>query len=120
MPAAQGPTTSPVAALRSHPTHAHRAVLHFDPRRKPRCLKTPLIQRLLTPTDKRGFVTSKFWAVVRMHPGHALKPRAGFMDWMARVVTPGARLNPCFQHPVHQYCLKTVLVVSVSFRSMKP
>ena len=31
---------------------------------------------------------------------------------MVRVVTPGARLFPCFQHPAHLSCVKTRQVVS--------
>ena len=48
-----------------------------------------------SPTDKRAFVTPKFWGLVRLHRCHMV---SGGMGLPARMA---ARLNPCFSHPVH-------------------
>lgn len=54
------PVLAPSCPFATHPldTPAPRHGT-MTPSRKARCLKTPSIQRLLTPTDKRGFVTSE-------------------------------------------------------------
>jgi hypothetical protein len=62
------------------------------------------------PTEKRGFVMSKFLAVVRLHCGRS-PIGAGFMGRMGHTARLAARLNPCFQHPVHPSRLKTWRVV---------
>lgn len=69
--------------------------------------KGPVLQNTFEPavatsTDKRGFVTS------RICRGGPSTPT--FMGGMARVATPGARLVPCFEHPVHPHRFKTVRV----------
>ena len=48
-----------------------------------------------TPTVKRGFVSSKFWGLVRLHWPRMV---SGGMGLPARMA---ARLRTCFQHPVH-------------------
>lgn len=62
--------------------------------------------RLHAPTEKRGFVVSKFLAMVRLYRGRA-PSGAGFMGRMGHAVRMAARRFPCFQHPVHPPCLKT-------------
>ncbi len=58
-----------------------------------------------TPTDKRGFVTPKFWGLVRLHRSPMV------MGGMGLPVRMAARLRACFQHPVHLLRLKTQVVV---------
>ena len=48
-----------------------------------------------TPTGKRSFVTPKFWGLVRLHWPHMVPGGMGLPARMA------ARLNPCYEHPVH-------------------
>ncbi len=60
-----------------------------------------------TPTVKRGFVSSKFWGLVRLH---WFRMVSGGMGLPARLA---ARLRACFQHPVHPLRLKTRTVVSL-------
>jgi hypothetical protein len=64
--------------------------------RKPKgpVLVTPFLEAVATPTEKRGFVTSKFCGVVHHHPITVL-------GGMGRTVTPPARLRACYEHPVH-------------------
>jgi len=58
-----------------------------------------------TPTDKRGLLTPSFLGVVRLHC-----PRM-VLGGMAEAVTPGAWLNPCFEHPARPTCFKTRMAV---------
>ena len=68
-------------------------------------LNTPLNQRLHTPTDKRGLVTSKFWGVVRLRCPRMVS------GGMGRTARPPARLVPCVQHPAHLLPLSRRTVV---------
>lgn len=65
-------------------------------------------ERLHTPTEKRGFVTSKFWAVVHLHGVPTHKLWAGFMGGVRLSVRLAARLFPRVQHPVHPLVLNTL------------
>ena len=75
--------------------------------RKPRgpVLENTTPTEVATPTCKRGFVTSKFLARVRLHL--VLMVSGG----MGRTATSPARLLACFQHPAHPLRLKTQTVV---------
>lgn len=53
------------------------------------------------PTVKRGFVTPKFWGVVRLHCSHVVTGGMGIS------VRTAARLLACFEHPVHLMRFKT-------------
>jgi len=86
-----------------------RAILALT--RKGRCLKTPLDKRCNLP-DSEVLSRLNTWAAVSAAPANEPKGAFKVLDWMVRVVTPGARLIPCFQHPVHQFRLKTEPVVS--------
>ena len=71
----------------------HRALrlwLYLRPSLTARCFKNTFGSAVATPTDKRGFVTPKFWGLVRPHRSPLV------LGGMAEAVTPGARLNPCF------------------------
>lgn len=67
-----------------------------------------------TPTVKRGFVSSKFWGLVRLH---WFRMVSGGMGLPARLA---ARLRACFQHPVHPLRLKTQTVASLIHAGTKP
>ena len=75
---------------------------------KPRgtVLENTIGSEVAAPTVKRGFVMPKFWGVVRLH--HPFMVTGG----MGISVRTAARLNPCFQHPVHLMRLKTQKVAS--------
>lgn len=76
------------------------AVAQSRPRRKPRCVRTPLDKRL-QPPPKAGFChVLIFWVCPRLD---ALT----VSDGMGLSVRQAARLVPCFQHPVHPLRLKT-------------
>ena len=64
-------------------------------------------EAVAAPTEKRGFVTPKFWGLVRLH-----RP-AMVSGGMGRTATPPARLRTCFQHPAHPLRLKTQTVDSL-------
>lgn len=59
-------------------------------------------------TEKKGFVSSKFWGLVRLHGFHMVY---GGMGHTARLA---AWLNPCLQHPVHLLRVKTQSMVPKS------
>ena len=59
-------------------------------------------------TEKRDFVSSKFWGLVRLHWPRMV---SGGMGLPARMA---ARLRTCFQHPVHLLRLKTQTVALVT------
>lgn len=75
---------------------------------KPRgpVLENTMRSEVATPTFKRGFVTPRFWGVVRLH--HPFMVTGG----MGLSVRTSARLISCFQHPVHLLRLKTQMVAS--------
>lgn len=77
--------------------------------RKPRgpVLQNTLQTAVATSTVKRGFVSSKFCGLVRLHPS---MPVTGEMGLSVR--TP-ARLFACFEHLVHLMCFKTQQVGSL-------
>lgn len=72
-------------------------------RGKPRgpVLENTKLEEVATPTIKRGFVTPKFWGLVRLHRSPMVTGGMGLPVRMA------ARLRACFQHPVHLLRLKT-------------
>lgn len=76
---------------------------------KPRgpVLENTISVEVATPTVKRGFVSSKFKAVLRLARRQMV---SGGMGLPARMA---ARLRTCFQHPVHPLCLKTQKVGSL-------
>ena len=63
-----------------------------------------------TPTYKRGFVTPKIQAVRDF--AHRLMVTGG----MGISAKTAARLNPCFEHPVHLLRFKTQTVGSLASR----
>lgn len=78
--------------------------------RKPRgpVLENTISVAVATSTDKRGFVSSKFWGLVRMYASPLM-----VLGGMGLPVRMAARLRTCFQHPVHPLCLKTQKVGSL-------
>ena len=79
--------------------------------RKP---KGPVLQNTIgsevaAPTYKRGFVTPKFRGLVRLAASSRMV--TGGMGISAKTA---ARLNPCFEHPVHLLRFKTQTVASLS------
>ena len=83
------------------------------PKPKGPVLENTLDKAVATPTDKRGFVTPKFWGPVRPHRSPLV------LGGMAEAVTPGAWLYPCFQHPAHLLRLKTQMVALESHKGAK-
>ena len=71
-------------------------------------LQNTISSAVATPTGKRGFVTSKFLALVRLH---AVPMVSG---GMGRTATPPARLSSCFEHPAHLLRFKTQTVASLT------
>lgn len=67
-----------------------------------------------TSTDKRGFVTSKFWGLVRLQPPYA------FTGGMGTSVRTATRLVSWFQHPVHLMRLKPHTVGSLIQPGIRP
>lgn len=78
--------------------------------RKPRgpVLQNTISVAVATSTDKRGFVSSKFWGLVRMYASPLM-----VMGGMGLPVRMAARLRTCFEHPVHPLCFKTQKVGSL-------
>ena len=76
-------------------------------------LQNTLDKAVSTPTDKRGFVTPKFWGLVRLHRSRMV------LGGMAEAVTPGAWLYPCFEHPAHLLRFKTQTVALESHKGAK-
>ena len=65
------------------------------------------LEEVAAPTFKRGFVTSKFWGLVRLrHPFMV----SGGMGLPARMA---ARLRTCFEHPAHLLRVQTQTVDSL-------
>lgn len=77
--------------------------------RKPRgpVLQNTLSEAVATSTVKRGFVSSKFWGLVRLCRALMVTGEMGLS-----VRTP-ARLRTCFEHLVHLMCFKTQTVGSL-------
>lgn len=77
--------------------------------RKPRgpVLQNTLFEAVATSTVKRGFVSSKFWGLVRLCRALMVTGEMGLS-----VRTP-ARLRTCFEHLVHLMCFKTQTVGSL-------
>lgn len=81
-------------------------------------LKNPVCEdtfdtAVATLAEKKGFVTPKFWELVRLHGFHMVYGGMGLRyskDCAQSVRTP-ARLYPCLQHPVHLLCVKTQSMV---------
>ena len=95
-------------------TAQHRPNLRYTaPVLKSMVLENTLDKAVSTPTDKRGFVTPKFWGLVRLHCSPLV------LGGMAEAVTPGAWLYPCFQHPAHLLRLKTQTVALESHKGAK-
>ena len=81
-----------------------RALVYTAPVLKSMVHSNTVPVEVAAPTFKRGFVTSKFWGLVRLrHPFMV----SGGMGLPARMA---ARLQACFQHPVHPLRLKTQTV----------
>ena len=70
-------------------------------------LQNTLSEAVATPTDKRGFVTSRFWAV------RTFAHRFMVMGGMGLPARMAARLRTCFEHPVHLLRFKTQMVGSL-------
>lgn len=70
-------------------------------------LQNTFSEAVASPTDKRAFVTSKFWGLVRLH-----RPMvSGEMGISARTA---ARLRTCFEHLAHLLRFKTQTVALVT------
>ena len=82
---------------------------------KPRgpVLVTPHSEAVQTPTDKRGFVTSKFWGLVRLRNPFMVSGGMGLPVRMA------ARLRACLKHPVHLLRVETQTVVPLTHSGAK-
>ena len=81
-----------------------RALVYTAPVLKSMVLENTKPVEVAAPTFKRGFVLPKFWGLVRLrHPFMV----SGGMGLPARMA---ARLQACFQHPVHPLRLKTQTV----------
>ena len=83
------------------------------PKPKGPVLENTLDKAVATPTDKRGFVTPKFWGPVRPHRSPLV------LGGMAEAVTPGAWLYPCVQHPAHLLPLNRQTVALESHKGAK-
>ena len=95
--------------LKNEPSSLPKAQALGYTARKP---KGPVLENtnhaeVATPTVKRGFVTPKFWGLVRLHRSPMV---TGGMGLPARMA---ARLRARFQHPVHLLRLKTQTVASL-------
>lgn len=84
-----------------------RTLVYTAPKPRGPMLENIKHAEVATPTVKRGFVSSKFWGLVRLH---WFRMVLGGMGLPARLA---ARLRACFQHPVHPLRLKTQTVVSL-------
>lgn len=88
-------------------------LVYTAPKPKGPVLENTIDSEVATPTFKRSFVMPKFWGLVRQHWPRMV---SGGMGLPARMA---ARLNPCFQHPVHPLCLKTQTVVPLTHSGAK-
>lgn len=75
--------------------------------------KGPVLQNtkhaeVAAPTYKRGFVTPKFWGLVRLAASSRM-----VTGGMGISVRTAARLRACFEHPVHLLRFKTQKVASL-------
>lgn len=79
--------------------------------RKPRgpVCRSTIGSEVATPTVKRGFVMPKFLGLACPH-ALALMVTGG----MGLSVRTSARLNPCFEHPVHLFRVEAPQVASMS------
>lgn len=89
--------------------HTPKTPKRFYTCRKPRgpVLENTISVAVATSTVKRGFVSSKFWAL------RTFAHRFMVLGGMGLPVRMAARLRTCFQHPVHPLCLKTQKVGSL-------
>lgn len=71
-------------------------------------LQNTTSEAVATPTDKRGFVSSKFQGLVRLRWPYMV---SGGMGLPARMA---ARLRTCFEHPAHPLRVKTQTVALVT------
>ena len=81
-----------------------RALVYTAPVLKSMVHSNTELEEVAAPTFKRGFVTSKFWGLVRLrHPFMV----SGGMGLPARMA---ARLQACLKHPVHLLRVQTQTV----------
>jgi len=73
---------------------------HNAPKPKGPVLQNTFGSAVAAPTVKRGFVTPDFW-------GGACWARSKVLGGMGLTARLAARLNPCFEHPVHPLRFKT-------------
>ena len=87
-----------------HPIHFCATQRYTASKPKGPVLQNAKLEEVATPTYKRGFVTPKFWGLVRLHLSLM------FSGGMGRTVTSPARLLACFEHPTHLLRVKTQTV----------
>lgn len=92
------------------PAQAHHGAQpwHNAPESKDLVCDDTFSEAVATPTDKRGFVSPKFWGLVRRH-----RP-ATVSGGMGKRATCAARLRTCHQHPAHLLRVMTQTVALVT------
>ncbi len=84
-----------------------RTLVYTAPKPRGPVLQNTKHAEVAAPTVKRGFVSPKFWGLVRLH-----WPRM-VSDGMGHAARLAARLRACFEHPVHPLRFKTQTVASL-------
>ena len=81
-----------------------RALVYTAPVLKSMVHSNTELEEVAAPTFKRGFVTSKFWGLVRLRNPFMVSGGMGLPVRMA------ARLRACLKHPVHLLRVQTQTV----------
>lgn len=81
------------------------ALVYTAPKLKSLVHSNTELEEVAAPTFKRGFVTFKFWGLVRLHWPRMVSGGMGLPVRMA------ARLRACLKHPVHLLRVQTQTVV---------
>ena len=91
-----------------------RASWHNRAKPKGPVLQNTIDSEVAAPTVKRGFVMLKFRGLARLHRSPMVTGGMGIS------VRTAARLNPCFEHPVHLMRFKTQTVALCLIQEPRP